>query len=80
VSIQLDVVPERSAYSIGPFALPAGDSELAFRSLEPATRPRDVETSDDSRPLTIMFGAWNWTSDVGSEVPFLVNPVSVRTR
>ena len=42
VSIQVNVVPDRRAYSIGPFVLPAGDSELAFRGLEPATRPRDV--------------------------------------
>ena len=66
VSIQLNVVPDRRAYSIGPFLLPAGDSELAFRGLEPATRPRDVERSVDSRPLTVMFGVWNWTTDVGS--------------
>ena len=42
VSIQLNVVPDRRAYSIGPFLFPAGDSELAFRGLEPATRPRDA--------------------------------------
>jgi len=64
VSIQLNVLPDRRAYSIGPFLLPTGDSELAFRGLEPATRPRDVEGSIDSRPLTIMFGVWNWTTDV----------------
>ena len=66
VSIQLDVVPDRRTYSIGPFVLPAGDSELVFRGLEPATRPRDVERSIDSRPLTIMFGVWSWRTDVGS--------------
>ena len=66
VSIQLNVVPDRRAYSIGPFLFPAGDSELAFRGLEPATRPRDVEWSDDSRPLTVMFGVWSWTTDAGS--------------
>lgn len=66
VSIQLNVVPDRRAYSIGPFVLPAGDSELVFRGVEPATRPRDVESSIDSRPLTVMFGVWNWTTDVGS--------------
>ena len=66
VSIQLNVVPDRRTYSIGPFVLPAGDSELAFRGLEPATRPSDTEKSVDSRPLTVMFGAWNWTTDVGS--------------
>jgi hypothetical protein len=66
VSIQLNVVPDRRTYSIGPFLLPVGDSELAFRGLEPATRPCDVETSDDRRPLTVMFGVWNWTTDVGS--------------
>ena len=68
VSIQLTVEPDRIAYAIGPFPLPPGDSEIAFRSLEPATRPHDTERSDDSRPLTIMFGAWNWTTDVGSDV------------
>ena len=66
VSIQLNVVPDRRAYSIGPFLFPAGDSELAFRGLEPATRPSDAERSADSRPLTVMFGVWNWTTDVGS--------------
>ena len=66
VSIQLNVVPDRRAYSIGPFLVPAGDSELAFRGLEPATRPSDVERSVDSRPLTVMFGVWSWTTDVGS--------------
>ena len=66
VSIQLRVVPDRSAYTIGPFVLPPGDSELAFRSLEPATRPQDIEMSNDSRPLTVMFGIWNWTTDAGS--------------
>ena len=63
VSMQLNVVPDRRAYSIGPFVLPAGDSELAFRGVEPASRPSDVERSDDRRPLTVMFGAWNWTTD-----------------
>ena len=48
------------------FLFPAGDSELAFRGLEPATHPRDVEWSDDSRPLTVMFGVWNWTAVTGS--------------
>ena len=66
VSVRLNVEPERRAYSIGPFLFPAGDSELVFRGLEPATRPRDVERSDDSRPLTVMFGVWNWTADAGS--------------
>ena len=66
VSIQLNVVPDRRAYSIGPFLFPAGDSELAFRGLEPATRPSDVERSADSRPLTVMFGVWNWITDAGS--------------
>jgi len=63
VSVKVNVVPERRAYSIGPFLFPAGDSELVFRGLEPATRPRDLERSGDSRPLTVMFGAWNWTTD-----------------
>ena len=65
VSVRLNVEPERRVYSIGPFLFPAGDSELAFRGLEPATRPHDVEGSDDSRPLTVMFGVWNWTADAG---------------
>jgi hypothetical protein len=65
VSIQLNVDADRRAYSIGPFLFPAGDSELAFRGLERATRPRDVERSVDSRPLTIMFGAWHWIADAG---------------
>jgi hypothetical protein len=66
VSIQLNVVPDRRAYSIGPFLFPAGDSELAFRGLEPATRPSEAEGSADSRPLTVMFGVWYWTTDAGS--------------
>ena len=66
VSIQLNVVPDRRAYAIGPFALPAGDSVLALHSPEPATRPQEVEMSNDSRPLTVMFGVWNWTTDAGS--------------
>ena len=41
-------------------------ASLVFRGLEPATRPGDVERSVDSRPLTVMFGVWNWTTDVGS--------------
>jgi len=62
VSIQVNVAPGRRAYSIGPFVLPAGDSELDFRGLEPATRPRDVANSIDARPLTVMFGVWDWTT------------------
>jgi hypothetical protein len=64
VSIRIDVFPDRRAYSIGPFVLPTGDSDLAFRSLEPATRPRDVDGSIDSRLLSVMFGVWNWTTDI----------------
>ena len=64
VSIRIDVVPDRRSYWIGPFVLPTGDSDLAFRSLEPATRPRDVGGSIDPRRLTVMFGVWKWTTDV----------------
>ena len=66
VSIQLNVAPDRRAYAIGPFALPAGDSVLALDSPEAATRPREVKMSNDFRPLTVMFGVWNWTTDAGS--------------
>ncbi len=65
-SIQLHVAPDRRVYSIGPFLFPAGDSDLAFRGLEPATRPSEAEGSADSRPLTVMFGLWYWTTDAGS--------------
>jgi len=66
VSIQVNVEPDRRAYAIGPFAVPAGDSVLALHTPEPATRPQDVEMSSDSRPLTVMFGVWNWTTEAGS--------------
>jgi hypothetical protein len=62
ISMLVNVEPRRRAYAIGPVVLPAGDSEIVFRAPEPATRSHDVEKSTDSRPLTVMFGVWNWTT------------------
>ena len=45
--------------------------DAVLGSLEPATRPRDVARSIDSRSLTVMFGVWNWTTDVDEPTAFV---------
>jgi hypothetical protein len=55
---RLDVLPARSTYSIGPFAL-AGAHELALTSVEPALAPASRGGSSDTRRLA--FRLFDWT-------------------
>lgn len=53
---------EARPHVIGPMTLTPGPHGLEFRSLEPATRPSEVDGSADRRPLTIRMHRWSWSS------------------
>jgi hypothetical protein len=55
------VDPPRRTYSIGPLNVGPGSHDLVFRPLEPPTVAKEVEGSNDPRPLSFAVGSWSWT-------------------
>jgi hypothetical protein len=54
------VEPSRHTYRVGPLTVWPGYHELVFRPAEDATVASDVLDTDDTRQLSLAFGAWNW--------------------
>jgi hypothetical protein len=56
----LAVDPPRRVYDVGPFTIGPGSHEIVFHPLDPPDPAHDVIKTDDSRPLSLAIGTWNW--------------------